>query len=73
MFRERTIVATAITSVIMIRINRMKRIVGHSSWDQSMSLRSQIMWKRGGGAIPTLKLKKVKYTGQHPNVNWEAC
>lgn len=28
MFRERTIVATVITSVIMIRVNRMKRIVG---------------------------------------------
>lgn len=27
MFRERTIVATVITSVIMIRMNRMKRIV----------------------------------------------
>lgn len=38
MFRERTIVATVITSVIMIRMTRMKRIVGHSSWNQLMAL-----------------------------------
>lgn len=31
------------------------------------------MWKMRRGAIPTLKLKKVKYTRQDPHVNWEAC